>query len=94
MKTPDELRTHIIEKATEDETFRGKLLSNPKTAIEDELGITIPEGIAVQVHENSTQTVHLVLPLVTKLSEAELKSTAGGQCCGESCASSCSGGGY
>ena len=81
MKTPEEMRAHIIGKATEDETFRGKLLSDPKTSIQDELGITIPEGIAVQVHENNTQTVHLVLPPTTKLSEAELKAAAGGTDC-------------
>ena len=88
MKSPDEMRAHIIEKATEDEAFRGKLLSDPKTSIEDELGITIPEGMTVEVHENTAQTVHLVLPTV-KLSESELQTTAGGQTAGQPMSPSC-----
>ena len=81
MKTPDEMRTHIIGKASEDGTFRGKLLSDPRTSIENELGITIPESMTVQVHENTAQTVHLVLPPATKLSDAELREASGGSYC-------------
>ena len=80
MKTPDEMRAHIIGRATEDESFRGKLLADPKTSIEDELGITIPAGVTVEVHENTAQTVHLVLPPATKLSDTDLKATVGGGC--------------
>ena len=78
MRTADEMRTHIISKATEDEAFRGKLLSDPRTSIEDELGVTIPEAVTVQVHENTARTVHLVLPPATKLSDADLKAASGG----------------
>lgn len=87
MRSPEEMRAHIIGKATEDETFRGKLLSDPRTSIEDELGITIPEGVAVEVHENTMQKVHLVLPLATKLSDEDLKAASAGD------ASTASGGG-
>ena len=86
MKNPDEIRAHIIGKATEDETFRSKLLSDPKSSIEEELGITIPDGVTVQVHENTTQHVHLVLPRTGKLSEKEL-TAAGGDSCGPSACS-------
>ena len=78
MKTAREMRDHIIEKATEDETFRGQLLSDPRTSIEGELGVTIPESVTVQVHENTAQTVHLVLPSAVKLSDADLRAAAGG----------------
>ena len=90
MKAPnerslDEMRAHLIDKAADDETFRGQLLSDPRTSIEGELGITIPEGLAVQVHENSAEEVHLVLPPATKLSEAELSRAAGGATSGWCC---------
>ncbi len=85
MQSVDEMRAHLIGKATEDETFRGKLLSEPRTSIEDELGITIPAGVTVQVHENTAQTVHLVLPPSPKMSEEELRAAAGGSTSGWCC---------
>ena len=78
MRTMTEMRNHLIGKAAEDETFRSKLLSDPRTSIEEELGVTIPDSVTVQVHENTAQTVHLVLPPATKLSDADLRATAGG----------------
>lgn len=81
MKTLDEMRAHILEKATADESFRGKLIADPKTTIEEELGVTIPDGITVQVHENTAQQVHLVLPGIGKLSEKELNAAAAGSNC-------------
>ena len=81
MKTQDEMRTQLIAKAAEDDTFRSQLLADPKPAIEAELGITIPQQMTVQVHENSAQTVHLVLPPATRLSDAELQATSGGDHC-------------
>ncbi len=81
MQNANEMRDHIIKKASEDEAFRGKLLSEPKRLIEDELGITIPPGVTVQVHENSAQTVHLVLPPNPRIPESELRAATGGSDC-------------
>ena len=78
MENPKQMRAHIIAKASEDETFRDNLLSDPKTTIEGELGVTIPEGMTVQVHENTAQSVHLVLPSSSRLSDADLRAAAGG----------------
>ena len=78
MATQEEMRAQLVAKAAADDTFRSQLLSDPKPAIEAELGITIPEQMTVQVHENSAQTVHLVLPPATQLSDAELQTTSGG----------------
>ena len=78
MKTPEEMRDHLIAKAGTDKAFRERLLSDPRTSIEAEFSITIPEGVSVQVHENSAQTVHLLLPPTVKLSEKELNAAAGG----------------
>jgi len=52
----------LLARAMKDETWRQELLANPKTLIERELGITLPQGVTIQVHEDTPTTVHLVLP--------------------------------
>ena len=89
MKTREEMRDHLIAKAGTDEAFREKLLSDPRTSIEAEFGITIPQGMTVQVHENTGQQVHLVLPPATKLSDVDLRAASGGEACGPFCRGGC-----
>ena len=76
--TAGEMRDRLIEKATEDADFRARLLSDPKGTIGQELGVTIPASLSIEVHEESGTTVHLVLPPDSKLSEGELQTVAGG----------------
>ena len=78
MTTATELKTKILSKAAEDGDFRTQLIADPKAAISTELGTTIPEGFDVAVHEDSATTAHLVLPPSPALTEAELRSIAGG----------------
>ena len=78
MKTKADMQSYIIARATEDEAFRARLLSEPKKAIEEELDIVIPEEFTVAVHEESGTTAHLVLPPPARLSEGELGAVAGG----------------
>ena len=59
-----EIREHLMSKACSDEAFRELLLSDPKAAIEAELGITLPEGFTIMVHEEMQDISHLVLPPV------------------------------
>ena len=40
--------------------------------------MTIPPSMAIKVHEESAETVHLVLRPESKLSEGELQAVAGG----------------
>ena len=62
METPNEMRSKIVGKANEDADFRARLLSDPKEALEQELGVTM----------------HLVLPPDSRLSEGDLRAVAGG----------------
>ncbi len=78
-RTVSELRTRLVEKATEDEAFRARLLADPKAAIEEELDLTIPAGFTVSVHEDGPDTSHLVLPPPSELGEAELRQVTGSQ---------------
>jgi hypothetical protein len=74
----------LIEKAMKDTAFRQKLLNNPKEVIEAEFGRKIPESVQVNILEEDSQTVYLILPRVSdqnsemELTETELNAVAGG----------------
>jgi nitrile hydratase alpha subunit len=78
------LQEQIVARAMEDEAFRQELLSNPKAAVERGLGITLPQGMTIQVYEDTPDTVHIVLPMKVQsgepreLSDAELEQAVGG----------------
>ena len=78
MKTPKEMRAKIVDRATGDADFRARLLSDPKGALEQELSVTIPASLSVEVHEESGTSAHLVLPPDSRLSEGDLQAVAGG----------------
>ena len=78
METPNEMRTKIVGKATDDADFRARLLRDPKAAIGAELQVSIPNTMTIEVHEEGPQTAHLVLPPASRLSEADMRAAAGG----------------
>ena len=51
----------VIARAWQDPAFKQKLVSNPSAALADE-GIQVPAGHTVQVHENTANVTHIVLP--------------------------------
>ncbi len=77
-RTIGELREHLVDKATTDETFRAQLIADPKAAIRDELGLAIPDGFTINVHEETVDASHLVLPPHAELGLADLEEAAGG----------------
>lgn len=81
MKTGDEMLKQIIDKSAIDAEFRQQLLSEPKSAITAELGITMPEAMNVVVHESDMQTVHLALPPDPNITEEQLEAVSAGLCC-------------
>lgn len=81
MQTAEDMRRHLTEKAAEDMEFRKQLVSDPKTVMSQEFGITIPDGIEVQVHESDMNTVHIALPPTQVLNEEQLEAVAAGLCC-------------
>ncbi len=78
METAKELEAKIVGKAAGDAEFRARLLGDPKGAIGQELGVTIPASLSIEVHEQSAEVVHLVLPPDSKLNEGDLQAVAGG----------------
>ena len=81
MRSGDEMLQQIVEKSGIDAGFRQQLLSDPKTAISEELGITIPESMTIKVHESDMQTVHLALPPDPNITEEQLEAVSAGLCC-------------
>ena len=73
------MRERLIEKAVEDETFRARLLADPQNVVQDELGVKVPDGFTIKVHEEAADTGHLVLPPSSELDEAALEQAAGGE---------------
>ena len=78
MQSANEMRNHLCAKAADDAGFRARLLASPKSAIQQELSVEIPETFEIKVHEDGPTTAHLVLPPVAKLSEEDLQTAHGG----------------
>ena len=78
METAKEMQAKIVGKAMEDAEFRARLLSDPKGAVEQELGVTIPASLSIEVHEESGEAAHLVLPPDSRLGDGDLQAVAGG----------------
>lgn len=77
------LEQQMIERAWQNESLRREMLSNPREVIARELGITIPPGVNIEVHEESANTLHFVLPakpdsVSDDLSDEELQMVAAG----------------
>ena len=77
MTTATELKARILSRADEDSDFRARLIAAPNVAIADEIGMSLPGGFEVAVHEDSATTVHLVLPPSPALTDAELEMVSG-----------------
>ena len=79
LKTADDMKAHVLDKAAADSQFRAELLADPKAAIERELSVTVPDGFTIRVLEDEPTTVHLVLPLPPQeLELADLQNATGG----------------
>ena len=79
------MERRLIEKSLEDESFRQRLIEDPKAAVEQELGSRLPEGVRVVAVEETQDTIYLVLPATPMagaeggaLSDQQLESVAGG----------------
>ena len=70
-----------IARAWSDETFKDKLVSDPRAALAEQ-GVEVPEGKTINVVENTDDTVHLVLPVkpadAGDVSADQLEKVAGG----------------
>lgn len=81
----EEMERRIIQRSLQDEDFRRMLLADPKAAVEQELGMPLPEEVQIQAMEETADTIYLVLPSSPAgagagggLSDRDLEAVAGG----------------
>jgi hypothetical protein len=79
-----EIERMLVQRSLEDESFRRKLLADPKGALQEELGARLPKEVEVRAVEETADTIYLVLPSSSplgesgELSDRELGAVAGG----------------
>jgi hypothetical protein len=56
-----EILDAVTAKALGSDEYKKQLLDNPAKVLEAE-GLEIPDGINIVIHENTEETIHLVLP--------------------------------
>ena len=76
--TQADIQAKIVEVAGADEVFRAQLLADPRDAIQSLTGTSLPDAIAIAVHQESATNFHLVLPPANRLTEEELAEVFGG----------------
>jgi Nitrile hydratase, alpha chain len=59
---PQNAELQIAARAARDEEFRQQLIRDPAATLEREFGARLPEGVTIQVHEETDDVVHLVVP--------------------------------
>jgi hypothetical protein len=52
----------INERVMRDDALREKLLRHPVETLRTEFGVGVPENVRVEVHEETSDVIHLVIP--------------------------------
>ncbi len=75
-----ELNQLIAQKASGNEEFRLALINDAKAAISQEFAVTFPENTTVEVHVESLNVLHLIIPAgnADELTDDQLEDVAGG----------------
>jgi hypothetical protein len=61
--TRRELEAKIVARAWADESYRAHLKQDPRAALAEETGITVPEAITIEVLEETPEKAYLVIPV-------------------------------
>jgi Nitrile hydratase, alpha chain len=94
-RTRRDVELQLIEKAWKDDAFRQALVSDPRGAVEKELGGQLPAGLQVKVLAETSDTFYLVLPAnpdrapAGELTDQQLEAVAGGAWTDPTCHSYC-----
>ncbi len=62
VKSSQEMKARIIKAANQNPTFRHRLLDDPKGALADVLGVSLPAAVTITVLEEQPGQHYLVLP--------------------------------
>jgi len=79
MSPAPDLQSRVIGQAMSDPAFRKRLLADPAGTLRG-AGVEVPEGVTIEVVEDTATQVHLVLPnpVGGSVTEAELERVVGG----------------
>jgi Nitrile hydratase, alpha chain len=81
-RTRQDIQQEIVLKALKDEAYRQRLKADPKAALEETIGQSLPADVKVTAVEESTSNLYLVLPpplpASIELSDDQLDTAAGG----------------
>jgi hypothetical protein len=80
IQTREEFEEMILKKADDDDNFSKAIVDNPKAALNDFLGISVPEKIKLFVHQEKNDEFHIILPEKIELTDKELDNVSGGTC--------------
>ena len=72
----------LVDRATSDAAFKQLLVSDPRAAVERELGVKVPANVNLKVVQETPDALYLVLPLDGsngELTDEQLESIAAGQ---------------
>lgn len=75
---PVDLSIRVAERAASDPAFRAYVITDPRAAISSVLGVDIPEGVDITVHESTPTHVHVALPAYLPAADGDLGSISGG----------------
>lgn len=81
-KSWGEMIDSLNEKAGKDPSFKTEYKADPKSVIEKQFNVELPENVSFEVHENTVDKVHITLPVnvsSVELSSEVLDTVAGGQ---------------
>lgn len=56
------LKNQVIQKAWEDADFKQRLLTDPKAALQEVMGINLPDSITLKTVEEGSNEFYLVIP--------------------------------
>lgn len=81
IKSRGDFQTVIDENCANSNEYREALVRDPKAVIEKHLGHPLPEGLNIQVVEESPNTLFVVAPAAanSELSDEDLEMVAGGK---------------
>ena len=57
-----DLEAKIVARAWADEAFRERLKADPRAAVAEETGVTVPEAVVIEVLEETPDKAYLVIP--------------------------------
>ena len=86
MSPSQDPQSRVIGQAMSDPAFRKRLLADPAGTLRS-AGVEVPEGVTIEVVEDTATRVHLVLPArANETLDSDLDFVVGGERCKPTCA--------